>query len=301
MGSVMKTEIRETVGENGENGENGLVFNFEHYIPQELVSDIFTYLDIESLVACQQVCRTWKSLIQSYVWRKKAEQKLRQALPHDEEASWIMYYKICKQRPLKRNLIKNPCGNNGFRHWKILSNGGDRWTTESPPTGIPPLPTDLNVLTEDSCFVTSYGPCWASQEIDLIKEGCTEYLLDNIQPVIKIREWYGCRWDCKAVYYNSIELLEDENIFDVSIVKAKKKFKDTLWHEKQNKWFKFEHVFKDYGPGLRKIVFNHGGQDSQFWAGHFGSKMTRASIILEIPETYSGKNDLDNSTQEAED
>lgn len=46
----------------------------------------------------------------------------------------------------------------------------------------------------------------------------------------------------------------------------------------------FEHEFKNYGKGLRKIKFSHGGQDTRFWAGHFGSKMAGACIKLEVPD-----------------
>lgn len=55
--------------------------------------------------------------------------------------------------------------------------------------------------------------------------------------------------------------------------------------------FQFESEFKNYGKGLRKILFGHGGQDKVGWAGHYGSKMAGACITLEIPETrnYSTK------------
>lgn len=42
-------------------------------------------------------------------------------------------------------------------------------------------------------------------------------------------------------------------------------------------------MFQRYGPGIRFIKFYHGGMDTQFWAGHYGSKMTGACIKLKIP------------------
>lgn len=35
---------------------------------------------------------------------------------------------------------------------------------------------------------------------------------------------------------------------------------------------------------MRKIRFEHGGKDLQFWAGHYGSKMSRASVVVKIPQ-----------------
>lgn len=47
----------------------------------------------------------------------------------------------------------------------------------------------------------------------------------------------------------------------------------------------YEHEFKNYGKGLRKIKFSHGGQDSRCWSGHYGSKMSGACIKLKLPES----------------
>jgi len=48
-------------------------------------------------------------------------------------------------------------------------------------------------------------------------------------------------------------------------------------------------VFQSYGPGVRYIKFYHGGMDTQFWAGHYGSKMSGASVKLIIPPPSSRK------------
>ncbi|XP_027875222.1 F-box only protein 6-like [Xiphophorus couchianus] len=38
------------------------------------------------------------------------------------------------------------------------------------------------------------------------------------------------------------------------------------------------HVFKDYGPGVRYVRFNHGGKDTQFWAGWYGIRVTESCV-----------------------
>ena len=41
------------------------------------------------------------------------------------------------------------------------------------------------------------------------------------------------------------------------------------------------HTFSDYGPGLRLISFEHGGQDTKFWDGWFGVRVTGSSVIID--------------------
>lgn len=45
-----------------------------------------------------------------------------------------------------------------------------------------------------------------------------------------------------------------------------------------------EHEFRNYGPGLRKVTFTHGGIDKRFWRGHFGSKMAGACVKVDLPK-----------------
>jgi len=40
------------------------------------------------------------------------------------------------------------------------------------------------------------------------------------------------------------------------------------------------YVFKDYGHGVRFIRFTHGGVDTQFWAGHYGIRVTNSSVEI---------------------
>lgn len=43
-----------------------------------------------------------------------------------------------------------------------------------------------------------------------------------------------------------------------------------------------KHRFQNYGTGVQYVLFSHVGCDSQFWAGHYGSKMTNASVIVDL-------------------
>lgn len=70
-----------------------------------------------------------------------------------------------------------------MKHWKMLSNGGNQWKKESPPSGTDePSP-------HPCCFVTSFHSCSKEQVIDLAKEGIYEWFLDDVQPDIVVSEW----------------------------------------------------------------------------------------------------------------
>jgi hypothetical protein len=48
-------------------------------------------------------------------------------------------------------------------------------------------------------------------------------------------------------------------------------------------WFEVAHTFSDYGTGLRRIRVKDGGQDSEFWAGHYGIRIDDASVVIVAP------------------
>jgi hypothetical protein len=61
------------------------------------------------------------------------------------------------------------------------------------------------------------------------------------------------------------------------------------------------HVFHNYGPGVRFIKFYHGGIDTQFWAGHYGSKMSGACVKLMIPAPASRRSSVAGGESDPED
>jgi hypothetical protein len=40
----------------------------------------------------------------------------------------------------------------------------------------------------------------------------------------------------------------------------------------QGAWCLFSHIFKGYGPGVRRAIVVLRGKDERFWAGHYGCK-----------------------------
>ncbi|XP_076284968.1 F-box only protein 6-like [Lasioglossum baleicum] len=174
-----------------EESENGLIF-VDMYIPSELLTQIFTYVDHKSLLNCQLVCKQWEMLIKSYVWRKVAELTSGgQSLSLWKKVPWRVYYFICKN--FGKNLIRNHSGDELYKHWEIEKGDGHRWVVENPPKGVPLLPSDDPILEgKQYCFVTSGNLNIKKQTIDLEKEGLTPYVLDNLRPPIEISEYCSC-------------------------------------------------------------------------------------------------------------
>lgn len=172
-----------------ENDNNGLILN-NLYIPEEVLASVLYYVDHKSLVKCMSVCKRWNQLIRNYVWRKKSETIVGRLLPADDEhLPWSLHYLICKPHgPFERNLVKNHSGSEGLKkHWHIIRNQGNQWAIEEPPCGVPALPETEPLFHErKTCFVTSYHYCSKTQTINLIKEGLTPHILDEVQPPIQV-------------------------------------------------------------------------------------------------------------------
>ncbi|XP_043283286.1 F-box only protein 6-like isoform X2 [Venturia canescens] len=284
MGQILEGTMEENVPQiEDEDGNNGLILG-EKYLPQELITEILCWVDHKSLLSSQLVCKRWKALMETYVWRKKAELTLGRSLKMLKNVPWQLFYVICKKQPFDRNLLKNHSGENGVdKHWKILCQGGDHWKVECPPLGVPALPSEIAGSGEKQhCFVTSYYTCRKQQVVKLADEGLTPQLLDVLQPPIVVSEWYSSRWDCPATYECIVKLIgKKKKVLDSF------EFQRSIENNLQDTWHQMKHEFRNYGPGLEQIIFQHAGSDNLFWAGHYGSKMTRASIVIKLPEAHN--------------
>uniref|UniRef100_A0A1B6F471 F-box domain-containing protein n=1 Tax=Cuerna arida TaxID=1464854 RepID=A0A1B6F471_9HEMI len=289
---------------------NGLIL-FGNFLPEEVMSNILHYLSWDDLLSVRLVCYSWKRLIDSSVsYEKIKECKSYKACFafnikgfNPERLPFYLYYAIGKN-VFGNNHLKNAFGSGEishvcntrrsvgrrrardlrmcsdvncprYKHWSVLSSLGDGWTVETVPVGSQPLPEHLEGR---SCFVTSFAECSKQQSIKLSECGLSPKIMDEIQPHIEVSEWYARRFDCGIVYRLKVSLLdinkEVVDLFDKEIVEN---LGDDEWHQ-------VSHTFKNYGPGVRFVLFKHGGQDTQFWAGHYGSKMAGGSVIARIPE-----------------
>uniref|UniRef100_A0A8D2N237 FBA domain-containing protein n=1 Tax=Zonotrichia albicollis TaxID=44394 RepID=A0A8D2N237_ZONAL len=126
------------------------------------------------VLVCRLVCCQWRNLVDgAALWVLKCQQEGLTRAESDVE-NWQSFYFLSKKR---RNLIKNPCGEEGLEHWGEVENGGDGWKIEE-------LPGDFGkeFPSEEvhKYFVTSYEWCRKAQVIDLRAEGYWEELMDTI-------------------------------------------------------------------------------------------------------------------------
>ncbi|XP_069466028.1 F-box only protein 2 isoform X2 [Ambystoma mexicanum] len=243
--------------------------------PDSLLTRVLALLPARDLVLiCRLVCHQWKEMIDGgAVWELKCQQEGFQAAdPETEQVNWQTCYFLNKN---KRNLIRNPCGEEEFEFWTKEEDGGDAWNIES-------LPGDNGVEFPGEgvhkYFVTSYEHCSKSQTIDLLAEGFGEDLLDNTQPNILVEDWYAARTDAGCLYELCVQLLGENQ--DV-LAEFKTDEPVTIEQFSDGNWSKISHTFSGYGPGVRFVKFQHGGQDSLYWKGWFGVRVTNSSVVIE--------------------
>ncbi|XP_073794648.1 uncharacterized protein isoform X2 [Danio rerio] len=238
-------------------------------VPLAVVEEILLNLPAHQVVrVCRLVCPEWKELVDSAAhWRERCRREGIQPCDASRPPkNWCQFYFITKKR---RNLIKNPAADDEFQGWEILENGGNGWEIENNRKPFPD-----NTVTK--CFTTSCWLCLKQQLIDLEKEGYNAAFMDQLQPHIKISDWYAPCQDCGSEYNINVELLDDQmkqiSDFQPEVVVFE-------WPNKEP-WCQTTHVFKNYGPGVRFIRFTHGGKDTRFWAGNYGIRITNSSVEI---------------------
>ncbi|KAL1449818.1 hypothetical protein WDU94_002291 [Cyamophila willieti] len=280
---------------------NGSILN-EIYIPDEVLEVILSHVEIRTLLACHRVCKKWKTLIETHVLKVKAQQAgYTQGMDTVTKNStpWTMWFlMLSPSSPFMCNLVKNPCGHNKLGDWDILSSGGDGWKREEGPIGFggdnSHLPHENKMRNywqtkekqEEYCFATSYGVCAKQQLISLARTKTMADIIDKFKPIIVYRDWYCRRADCGSRYKLKVCLLDEKKeplAFHVHATSI-----DEL------NWQKVENKFENYPPGVRYVLFHHEGVDSQFWRGHYGSKMTQSTVFL-IPSGIQYEISMENN------
>lgn len=252
--------------------------------PVEVLTAIFLHVSDDDLLRnCRPVCRLWRALIDGQsLWKRRAERRAGCVIARWKSIDGppIHFYRtIAIKNPFGRNLVANASGESGdLRHWTVVSSSGDGWKVEKPPNGSLPLTTVEGLEGKvTSCFATSYAECRKLQLIDLWREGCTNDIIEGLEPRIHVCEWYAARFDCACRYNLVVKLFDSTN----STVLDEFTFEHEEPQWTGNAWSKVEHTFK-FLRGVRYVHFEHAGVDRQFWAGHFGSKMSNATVRLHV-------------------
>lgn len=246
-------------------------------LPEPLLLRVLAELPGAELVqACRLVCLRWKELVDGApLWLLKCQQEglVPEGGAEDERDHWQQFYFLSKRR---RNLLRNPCGEEDLEGWCDVEHGGDGWRVEE-------LPGDCGVefIHDEGVkkfFASSFEWCRKAQVIDLQAEGYWEELLDTTQPAIVVKDWYSGRSDAGCLYELTVKLLSEHedvlaefNSGQVAVPQG----------DGDGGWIEISHTFTDYGPGVRFVRFEHGGQDSVYWKGWFGARVTNSSVWVE--------------------
>ncbi|XP_045714862.1 uncharacterized protein LOC123831742 isoform X2 [Phyllostomus hastatus] len=242
-------------------------------LPMPILLEVFTHVPARQLVLrCRPVCSLWRDLIDTVtLWKLKSLRDGFITKDWDEPvADWKSFYFLSI---LRRNLLRNPCGEEGMAAWHVDANGGDEWNVESLPGACG---TDFPSPQVRNYFVTSYRLCRKSQVVNLKAKGYWEELMDEVRPDIVVTDWFAARADCGCTYSICVQLLSADNIALASFEPPPVTIPQ--WNDAT--WTEVTHTFSDYPRGVRHILFQHGGKDTQSWAGWYGPRVTNSSIVI---------------------
>ncbi|XP_077167772.1 F-box only protein 6-like isoform X2 [Paroedura picta] len=238
-------------------------------LPNDILLDLLSRVPGRDLVrSCRLVCLQWRELVDlATLWKRKC---LREGFdperPGRSVPDWKTFYFLCI---MKRNLIRNPCGEDGFGSWEIEAHEGDKWRVEELPGA---RRRDFPHHPVPKYFVTSQGPCTKHQLITLRKEGYWDELMDETKPDIVVKDWFHCGCPCR--YQLRVKLLSA----DFRVLQEFRP-KDVIVEQcSDREWREVTYTFHKYPAGVRHLLFKHGGQ------GWYGVRITNSSVTLR-PET----------------
>ncbi len=168
------------------------------------------------------------------------------------------------------NLLSNPSGTEGgMNGWTVIESGGDGWSTSGQSWD-----------GDGASFVTSFNWCRRSQTIDLLAAGYPPAILDA-SPPIRVAEAFKGTAPSNAAdnYFLRVEL-RDENGAVLDTWSAGSQTSPLVL---DGNWRVEEHLFENYPPGVRQIYWEDGGDDAEFWLGHYGALIDGAVLEYADP------------------
>lgn len=147
--------------------------------------------------------------------------------------------------------------------WNVTQNGGDGWKT------IPTFPG----------WQTSFNTCTKEQSVKLLDVGYTAAELDT-EPKISIWEFFvGIDGTGSGTGYDDTHNMKVELRDGSGNVLASY---DSGTITGTDQWQQVGTVFENYGTGLREVYVEHGGFDSEYWAGHYGGVVDATQMTMEF-------------------
>nr|XP_034975266.1 F-box only protein 44-like [Zootoca vivipara] len=224
-------------------------------LPKEMLLEIFLRLPSWFLLrSCRLVCSRWRDMVDtlSTGWKEKCEQAgyplgvLVGALP-----DWKTFYFLCR---MKKNLIRNPCGEAGLNSWQIEPDQVEAWD-------VGKLSRDNSPFEDGTwCFGAFSGPRPKSQLIVLKDHGYWDELMDEVKPDIVVKDWCDVLDEDPYNYTLHMKLLSAD-----SEVLCECRAEELVISEPgESEWREGSYTFHNYPTGVRYIYFEHGvvGVDS---------------------------------------
>uniref|UniRef100_A0A8D2Q4Z4 Uncharacterized protein n=1 Tax=Varanus komodoensis TaxID=61221 RepID=A0A8D2Q4Z4_VARKO len=143
-------------------------------LPEDILVEVLSLVPTKELIcSCRLVCLQWRELVDSLLlWKLKYRHNCKDLNKGIKDA----YYLFCH---LEKNLIKNPCGEEGLDFWEIETPSEGEWKVEVIAGLGKTKVRTTDFLMKNSeveykaqhqvnkCFATYNGLCIKSQRITL--------------------------------------------------------------------------------------------------------------------------------------
>ncbi|XP_063001395.1 F-box only protein 44-like [Elgaria multicarinata webbii] len=254
-------------------------------LPERILQEVLCLLPMEELIRnCRVVCTRWRDLVDSpALWQQKYQQK----------GNHLETQKVCLDLQkgyfifshLEKNLLKNPCGEEGLAFWDIKIPVQGQWKIEELSEADTTKLQKWNYLQRNrclkkedipyqqvnKCFSAHNGLCIKSQLITLKDHGYWDQLIDEAEPHIVVNDWFyhgfGCRYQLWVKLLSAdFKVLQEygtRNAYERDI-------KTEQWREVS--------LMIDSTQGLRHILFQHQGQNIN--PSGDGTRITKSSLTL---------------------
>ncbi|MES2484701.1 MAG: T9SS type A sorting domain-containing protein [Bacteroidota bacterium] len=155
------------------------------------------------------------------------------------------------------NGIINGNASDGLNGWTSTNGVGTTW------------------IASGGSFISSYNVSTMSQVVDLTSMNLSDTYMDTMPAITVSEDYKGTSNNPSDIYKLTIELRGEAN--NVLATWTTGNLTGTV------NWQTVTHVFTGYPAGVRKVFFQHTGDDAEFWAGNFGTAITNASLTVAIP------------------
>ncbi|XP_033015299.1 F-box only protein 44-like isoform X2 [Lacerta agilis] len=252
-------------------------------LPENLLLDILSLVPASDLICnCRLICSQWRDLVDLPVlWKRKFQKR-----DSDSSPKPLTFYIFSR---LKKNLIKNPDGQDGLDSWEIHPVAEGHWQIEEMFTGESKRfrwkidehqivwlgENDGNAPVQVyKCFAARNGSCSKSQLITLKDEGYWDELMDEARPIIFVKDWFSGLLD--SPYKLTVKLLSaDSEVLEEYPYKT----------YGVTRWFPVYHAINNYPQGVRHILFEHKWHKEDVVTTCAEMKVSQSSLTLHAPPT----------------